>query len=126
MFDGRNISTYAINLEPFDSGLFSHGSGSAYPPDRSRALYPVNLDFSWTDEGDDEFVFSPMKELAANMTSVANSEGQNVADATLYGNYALADTPVEQIYGASLPRLQEIKRTVDPNGVMDLTGGFKL
>ncbi|KAH9168083.1 hypothetical protein EDB89DRAFT_1994255 [Lactarius sanguifluus] len=41
-------------------------------------------------------------------------------------NYALFDTPLEDIYGANLPRLRAIKQAVDPKDVMCLAGGFKL
>lgn len=43
----------------------------------------------------------------------------------LYGNYALADTPLEAMYGANVERLTSIKKKVDPENVMGLAGGFK-
>ena len=46
--------------------------------------------------------------------------------AAVYPNYALFDTPLEDIYGANIPRLQAIKSAVDPENVMGLAGGFKL
>ncbi|KIJ06536.1 hypothetical protein PAXINDRAFT_80333 [Paxillus involutus ATCC 200175] len=43
----------------------------------------------------------------------------------LYSNYAIVGTPVEEIYGDSLPRLRKIKEAVDPGNVMGLAGGWK-
>lgn len=49
------------------------------------------------------------------------------ADVVMYGNYALApETPVEKVFGGSLPRLRELKKKYDPKGVMNLTGGWKV
>jgi hypothetical protein len=52
-------------------------------------------------------------------------EGQDVANAPLYPNYALADTPLEAMYGENLGALRAIKAVVDPGNVMGLTGGWK-
>jgi hypothetical protein len=38
----RNASLSSV-LEPFDNDFFSHGSESAYPPDRSHAVFPSAL-----------------------------------------------------------------------------------
>lgn len=43
----------------------------------------------------------------------------------LYGNYALADIPLEAMYGMNVERLRRIKKEVDPENVMGLAGGFK-
>ena len=59
------------------------------------------------------------------MAEVAQSEGQDVADAALYGNYAMFDTPLERIYGANVDGLRAVKARHDPQGVMALAGGFK-
>lgn len=44
---------------------------------------------------------------------------------SLYGNYALGDTPLEAMYGVNVERLARIKKVVDPKNVMGLAGGFK-
>ena len=62
---------------------------------------------------------------AAQLTQVALAEGQDVADAPLYSNYAIFDTPMERIYGANLPKLQALKAQYDPENVMGLAGGWK-
>ena len=63
---------------------------------------------------------------AAHLKAVAVAEGQDIADAPVYGNYAVASTPLEQIFGDNLPRMQATKQRVDPNNVMGLAGGWKL
>jgi len=115
----------SFDIEPFDSGLFSHGTPSAYPPDRSRGLLPTNLYFSWEFQTSDSYIISVMKDLANSIKQAAIDEGQDVQDAAIYGNYALSDAPLSSIYGANVGRLSQIRAAVDPGDVMGLTGGFR-
>jgi Berberine and berberine like len=112
-------------MEPFDSGIFSHGSDSAYPPDRSRALFPTNVVFSYTNASLDGIFLRAFRHYSKAITAAADADGQNVSDAAEYPNYALFSTPLEDLYGANIPRLRAIKRAVDPENVMGLAGGFK-
>jgi hypothetical protein len=52
-------------------------------------------------------------------------DGQDVANAPVYVNYALFDTPLENMYGTNLAKLRRIRIDIDPANVMDLAGGFK-
>ncbi|KAI0260020.1 FAD-binding domain-containing protein [Gloeopeniophorella convolvens] len=115
-----------IAMEPFSRGMLAHGSPSAWPPDRSRDLFPTLLSPLWTNSSLDGFVVDMLHEISDSIRAAALADGQDVSDAPLYPNYALFDTPVEDIYGANLPRLRAIKREVDPDDVMGLAGGFKL
>ncbi|KAI0063733.1 FAD-binding domain-containing protein [Artomyces pyxidatus] len=119
--------TFAVTnaLEPFDSGVFSHGSRSAYPPDRARALYPTNLAWAWTNASLDSAVHNALFQSARAIEAAATAEGQNLSNAATYANYALFGLPLEDIYGEHLPRLRGIKKKYDPSGIMDLAGGFK-
>ena len=112
-------------IEPFDSGLFSHGSPSAYPPDRSQTVLPSVLIISWTNASLDKTMADVLRDGAKTIHDVAIADGQNLTHAAVYVNYALFDTPLEDMYGGNLARLRRIKDKIDPERVMDLAGGFK-
>jgi len=117
----------SYDTEPFDAGLFSHSNiPSAYPPDRSRVLFPTNIYFAWTTPSDDADVAAALWQSTNTIRAAAVAEGQNITDVVVYGNYALIGTPVESLYGANLPRLRSIRSAVDPSNVMALAGGFKI
>ncbi|KAI9437990.1 FAD dependent oxidoreductase [Lactarius indigo] len=118
--------TLAITLEPFLKDMFSHGSASAYPPDRSHALFPTAVTFAYGNASLDDTVSKGLRSYSDAVTAVAVADGQNVSHASVYPNYALFDTPLEDIYGANLPRLHAIRKVIDPENVMGLAGGFKL
>ncbi|KAH8982959.1 FAD-binding domain-containing protein [Lactarius akahatsu] len=118
--------TVAITLEPFLKDVFSHGSDSAFPPDRSHALFPTAVTFAYTNTSLDGTVSKALRSYSDAVTAVAVVDGQNVSHAAVYPNYALFDTPLEDIYGVNLPRLHAIRKAVDPKDVMGLAGGFKL
>ncbi|KAI0260026.1 FAD dependent oxidoreductase [Gloeopeniophorella convolvens] len=120
-----NVSV-GIALEPFNSGVFSHGSDSAFPPDRSHALFPSAIGYAWSNASLDETMAQSLRESTDAAHAAALAEGQNVSDASPYINYALFDTPVELLYGENLPRLRAIKKEIDPEDVMGLAGGFKV
>jgi Berberine and berberine like len=119
-------SIFLANLEPFDSGVFSYGSDSAYPPDRQRALFPTPVAFAYMNASLDDTAAKAMRSYSDAIIAAANADGQNVSHAAVYPNYAQFDTPLEDMYGANLPRLRAIRQAVDPENVMGLAGGFKL
>ena len=131
-FWGRKIGGLDPNLaivlafEPFLTNMFSHGSESAYPPDRSRVLFPTSVSFMFSNTSLDDIVVKGLRSYSDIVTAAAIADGQHLSHAAVYPNYALFDTPLEDIYGANLPRLRAIKMAVDPNDVMGLAGGFKL
>ncbi|KAI0251578.1 hypothetical protein BJV78DRAFT_1126057 [Lactifluus subvellereus] len=122
-----DISTFvSYDVEPFDPGLFSHSTTpSAYPPDRSRPLLPTNLYFGWSNADLDTDIAAALRQSTDAVRAAAVADGQDVANAFLYGNYALFGTSVEAVYGANVPRLTAIRKNVDPTNVMGLAGGFK-
>ena len=73
-------------LEPFDSGLFSHGSPSAYPPDRSRAVFPSVLSIAWSNASLDDTMADLLRDGAQTIRDVAIADGQNLSDAAVYVN----------------------------------------
>lgn len=114
-------------MEPFTPGLFSHGHGSpsAYPPDRSHALFPSVLSVKWANHSLDKTMADALRDGSKTIHDVALADGQNLSNAAVYVNYALFGTPLEDIYGGNLARLRRIKAKIDPEKVMDLAGGFK-
>ncbi|KAI0634577.1 FAD-binding domain-containing protein [Trametes polyzona] len=123
---GGNFISY--DVEPFLPTLLSHGpeGSSAYPPARNAGLLPLNIFYGWGLEASDKVMQDAARQSAARLTQVAVEEGQDVADAVLYGNYAIFDTPLERIYGDNLPKLKALKAQYDPENVMGLAGGWKL
>ena len=73
----------------------------------------------------DDDIADALRQSTEAVRAAAIADGQDVADAFVYGNYALFGTPVKSVYGANLPRLTEIQQRVDPTNVMGLAGGFK-
>lgn len=54
--------------------------------------------------------YKAIRESTALLKAQAVAGGQDVANAAAYGNYAIFNTPVEDIYGENLPRLKSIKK----------------
>ena len=117
--------TVTVVLEPFDKGLFSHGSESAYPPDRSHAIFPTVLVVAWSNSSLDETMANALRNISNTIRAVALADGQNVSHAAIYPNYALFGTPLEDMYGGNVERLRQIRAAIDPEDVMGLAGGWK-
>lgn len=76
---------------------------------------------------EDEFWHNSVKASIANIKQVAIKEGLFKDSFPVYPNYAIGDTTAEELYGTgNAARLRAIKASVDPNGVMQLAGGFSM
>ena len=71
-------------------------------------------------------MYEAARQSAAHLTQVALNEGQDIANAPLYGNYAMFDTPLDRVFGDNLARLQSLKAQYDPSNLMGLAGGWKV
>jgi hypothetical protein len=120
----KNITADAI-LEPFDKDVFSHGSGSAYPFDRSRAVFPSIVSVQFSNDSLDDTVASALRNMSDTVYAAALADGQDVSHAAKYPNYSLFGTPLEVMYSRNVERLRRIKAAIDPEDVMGLTGGWK-
>jgi len=122
----QSAAFISYDVEPFLPSLFSHNTTpSAYPPSRSQGFLPLNLSFAWTDPLADKTFRKAIHKSTALIKAYALAYGQDIANAAVYGNYAISDTPLRHIYGNNLPRLRRIKAKYDPQNVMGLAGGFK-
>ena len=118
-------ATLSTTIETFDKGLFAHGSDSAYPPDRSQAVFPTALNVGWSNSSLDDAVALALRNFADAIRDAALADGQNVSHAAKYVNSALFGTPLEDMYGGNVERLRRIRAAIDPNDVMSLAGGWK-
>ncbi|KAK4047234.1 hypothetical protein OIV83_005537 [Microbotryomycetes sp. JL201] len=123
----HSATLISYDVEPFVKTLYDNSNGGAYPHASSRPLLPLNLYFAWSNPFEDQFWRNEMKKSAELLLDIARKEGQAVDPQIRYPNYALADTPLVELYGEeNLTKLKAIKRHYDPTRVMDLTGGFKI
>ena len=120
----KNVTVRAI-IEAFDKGLFSYGKDSAYPPDRSQAVFPTALTVDWSNSSLNDTMAIALRNFADAIRDAALADGQNVSHAAKYPNYALFGTPLEDMYGGNVERLRKIRAAIDPEDVMGLTGGWK-
>jgi Berberine and berberine like len=130
-FWGERLSQYddsvllVYSLEPFQSDFLSHGGPSAYPPNRSLAVFPSSIYLGWTNASADGYMADAMRRSAASLVEAGIQDGQDLKNAAPYVNYALFGTPLETMYGEHLERLREIREEYDPEDVMVLAGGWK-
>ena len=110
-------------MESYDKGLFSHGNDSAYPPDRSYAVFSSGLNVKWSNSSLDDTMAFALRNFADAIRDAALADGQNVSHK--YVNYALFGTPLEDMYGGNVERLRKIRAAIDPEDVMGLAGGWK-
>ncbi|KIL59111.1 hypothetical protein M378DRAFT_85489 [Amanita muscaria Koide BX008] len=116
----------SYSIEPFLSSILSHNTSlSAYPPTREKTYLPLNIYFAWLLSSFDRDNFDAVKQSATRIRDVAVAEGQDLSNAPLYPNYAIFDTPLSQMYGGNVEKLNALKKRVDPSNVMGLAGGFK-
>ena len=61
-----------------------------------------------------------IREQSDALHNDALADGQNVSHEAVCMNCALSDTPLEDIYGANVPRLRKIRSEIDHEDVMGL------
>ncbi|KAF9038025.1 FAD-binding domain-containing protein [Panaeolus papilionaceus] len=125
-------NTYILFMvEPFLPNILQHTHlPSAYPPNRNQAYLPCNIAAAWPDAASDSVYYQAVKGMGSRLRALTQSLTNNPANSNnqppRYPNYALYDTPLQDIFGANLPKLKKLKSKVDPKNVMGLAGGFKL
>ncbi|KAI0260042.1 FAD-binding domain-containing protein [Gloeopeniophorella convolvens] len=117
---------FGTAIELFSQGLSTHGSDSAWPPDRSHAYFPTAVTMAVTNASLDATITRAIVNYSSSLQAAAIKDGQDVKNAPVYPNYALFTNTVQNMYAQNLPRLRAIQKAVDPKNVMGLAGGFKL
>ncbi|KAH9931578.1 FAD dependent oxidoreductase [Fomitopsis serialis] len=114
------------DVEPFLRNIYSHAGAdsSAWPPRRDQSFTPMLIAYAWTSPDNDGLINTVMQQSTRQLTDLAMSEGQDIANTPLYNNYALYSHPAEKVYGNNLGRLRSIRERYDPQRVMDLAGGW--
>lgn len=122
-------ASFAIGFTPFLSSYLDKSIPGAYPHvASSNPLFPVAIQFGWLLPSDDELFVDELKSMTSTILQLAVDDGQDVGGSKqiAYPNYASESTPLSQLYGKNLPRLQQIRKAWDRKNVMYLAGGFKL
>ncbi|KAL9932178.1 hypothetical protein V8E36_008950 [Tilletia maclaganii] len=121
-FGGGFLISYA--LEPFAlAKSYPAASSTAWPHD--KLISPLNLDFAWPTGLSDGIFYDAIRKSTKAIQDAAIAQGQDLSGRYQYPNYALYDTPFEEIYGPNLPRLIKIAAKYDPGKVMTRAGGFQ-
>ena len=113
---------------PFLPTCFNKSHGGAYPHvPSSTPLLPICVQFAWESPVDDKDFIDAVQASAETILKTAIADGQDVGGKKQirYPNYALQNTPLSEMYGDNVARLQRIRTAWDPENVMYLTGGFK-
>jgi hypothetical protein len=104
---------------------------SAFPPQSARdpsvVTRPLHIYYAWIAAASDDTFHDAIYASAEQLKSiVVQDSGAEYNSAPLYSNYAIYNTPVELLYKENIPTLKALAQKYDPQGVMKLTGGFKL
>jgi hypothetical protein len=92
------------SLDPFEPDILSHGGPSAYPPDRSLAVFPSSIYLGWTNSSADGFMAEVIRFSHASLVEAGIKDGQDLKNAAPYVNYALFGTSLKTMYGDHLER----------------------
>ncbi|KAJ8496450.1 hypothetical protein ONZ45_g12438 [Pleurotus djamor] len=127
--EALDSAVLSYSIDPFLPSILTHnlpGQVSAYPPSRRKAFLPGDIYFSWFSPTSDASMVQAAKQSAQQLAKIATAEGQGlVLNAPKYPNYAITGTPLEEMYGANVPKLRALKILVDPTNVMGLAGVWK-
>lgn len=124
-----NGITWTMSLEPLPPQIYQRDAteNSMGLADRTGTLVVCLLSHGWTDEADNERVYTASADLLNTVEEAARSLG--VYDPFVYLNYAAFwQDPIASYGNASVKQLQELRAKVDPKGVFTnlVPGGFKI
>lgn len=111
----------------FVPSIYSHDSErTAFPPTRDLFFQPFNMAYTWNSSEFDAVYHEAAMASSKHILRAATVGGQaQLARAPNYPNYAIAGTPLEDMYGENIWALRKLKARIDPLNVMGLAGGWK-
>ncbi|KIJ44595.1 hypothetical protein M422DRAFT_251874 [Sphaerobolus stellatus SS14] len=115
----------ALSIEPFNSDLYDHSTGGAYPHSPAHPWTPFQILIGYTDPTADNVTLAAARTAAAAIQQVAIEEEQSSPDAILYSNYAQKGTDLKLLFGDNLPLLRTLQAKYDSHDLLSLTGGWR-
>ncbi|KIJ54884.1 hypothetical protein M422DRAFT_152812 [Sphaerobolus stellatus SS14] len=115
----------ALSIEPFNSDLYDHSTGGAYPHSPAHPWTPFQILIGYTDPTADNVTLAAARTAAAAIQQVAIEEGQSSPVAILYSNYAQKGTDLKLLFGDNLPLLRTLRAKYDSHDLLSLTGGWR-
>jgi len=124
---GHGGKRVVIDIWPFTKCMFYKATMCAWPHSWDQPNGPILAYFLWEGSENDKFWIQQMEHaLKAIKKKVDKARGPIAKPLPVYSNTTLDTTRPEDIYGDNFERLRVVRKMFDPEGVMDLTGGFKI
>lgn len=116
-----------IGMWPFTKAMFDSATESAWPHEKDKPNCPIMVYLTWEGKGHDKYWTGVMASTLKKLRDKVHSEREQSKGLPYFISTAFAEaTSVEDLYGAHLERLKQLKKEYDPKDVMGLTGGFKI
>ncbi|KAF8305871.1 FAD-binding domain-containing protein [Clavulina sp. PMI_390] len=101
---------------PLSSSLFPHAVFAS----------PVNFAMFWNSASNDATGHNTLTSAIDDMRHIAKRDGQPVEKMAVYSNYAGWNYKAEEVFMENFEKGKELRKKIDPEGVMLRTGGWKL
>ncbi|KIJ54935.1 hypothetical protein M422DRAFT_152784 [Sphaerobolus stellatus SS14] len=109
-------------MQPFNSDLYGHSTGGAYPHSPAHPWTPFQILIGYTDPRADNVTLAAARTSAIAIQQVVIEEGQSSPAAILYSNYAQKGTNLKLLFKDNLPILRTLQTKYDSHDLLSLTG----